>query len=96
MINVQLKYETRDAAIVDLMRHGWQMDEYGNVYKKGHHIVFLGTLYDATGNILTDDEGFEHPEVAAIDGYHIDILCPECEAGCYKALDVKTPKHRWS
>ena len=96
MINVQLKYETKDAALVDLMRKGWKMGEDGSVHKKGHHIVFLGTLYDATGKTSTDDEGFEYPEVEAIDGYHLDILCPKCEAGCYNALTVKTPKHKWS
>lgn len=36
-------------------------------------IDLVGTIMKATGNTLTDAEGFEYPEMAPLDGYHINI-----------------------
>jgi hypothetical protein len=36
-------------------------------------IDVVGVLHEATGVTLTDDEGFEYPEMAALDGWHINI-----------------------
>jgi hypothetical protein len=33
----------------------------------------VGTIYKPTGNMLTDIEGHEYPEMAPIDGWHINI-----------------------
>ena len=33
----------------------------------------IGAIYRPTGNTLTDDEGFEYPEQAALEGYHVNI-----------------------
>jgi len=33
----------------------------------------IGVIYRPTGNTLTDDEGFEYPEQAALEGYHVNI-----------------------
>jgi len=33
----------------------------------------VGTIYRPTGNTLTDDEGNEYPEQAALDGFHVNI-----------------------
>jgi len=33
----------------------------------------IGTIYKPTGNTLTDSEGREYPEMAAVDGWHINI-----------------------
>jgi len=33
----------------------------------------IGAIYRPTGNTLTDDEGFEYPEQAALDGFHVNI-----------------------
>jgi hypothetical protein len=36
-------------------------------------IDVVGVLHEATGVTLTDDEGMEYPEMAALDGWHINI-----------------------
>lgn len=36
-------------------------------------IDLVGIIYKPTGNILTDAEGIEYPEMAPLDGYHINI-----------------------
>ena len=33
----------------------------------------VGTIYRPTGNMLTDDEGNEYPEQAALDGFHANV-----------------------
>jgi hypothetical protein len=38
-----------------------------------YSIDVVGVLHEATGVTLTDDEGFEYPEMAALDGWHINI-----------------------
>ena len=36
----------------------------------------IGTIQKPTGVTLTDAEGFEYPEMVAIDGYHVNVLPP--------------------
>ncbi len=36
-------------------------------------IDVVGTLYEPTGNTLTDDEGMEYPEMQAMTGWHVNI-----------------------
>lgn len=36
-------------------------------------IDVVGTLHEATGSTLTDDEGVEYPEMQAMTGWHINI-----------------------
>ena len=36
-------------------------------------IDVVGVIQKATGVMLTDDEGFEYPEMVALDGWHINI-----------------------
>jgi hypothetical protein len=36
-------------------------------------IDVVGVLHEPTGATLTDDEGFEYPEMVALDGWHINI-----------------------
>ena len=33
----------------------------------------IGAIYRPTGNTLTDDEGNEYPEQAALEGFHVNI-----------------------
>ena len=39
----------------------------------GYAIDVVGTIHKATGVTLTDDEGMEYAEMAAIDGWHVNI-----------------------
>jgi len=36
-------------------------------------IDIVGTIHEPTGNTLTDADGNEYPEMAAVDGWHINI-----------------------
>ena len=36
----------------------------------------IGTIHKPTGVILTDSEGFEYPEMVAVQGYHVNVLPP--------------------
>ena len=36
-------------------------------------IDVVGVIHKPTGTMLTDAEGFEYPEMAALDGWHINI-----------------------
>lgn len=36
-------------------------------------ISVVGTIYEPTGNTLTDSDGFDYPEMAAITGYHVNF-----------------------
>ena len=36
-------------------------------------IDVVGVLHEATGVTITDDEGMEYPEMAALDGWHVNI-----------------------
>jgi len=38
-----------------------------------YSIDVVGTLYEPTGNTLTDDEGMEYPEMQAMTGWHVNI-----------------------
>ena len=33
----------------------------------------VGVIHEPTGNMLTDDEGNEYPEMAAVDGWHVNL-----------------------
>jgi hypothetical protein len=64
-------------------------------------IDVVGVLHEATGNTLTDD-GMEYPEMAALDGWHVNIrLSSETMRDAVEALDVShgvtpdTPKRMW-
>jgi len=36
-------------------------------------VADLGVLSEPTGEVLTDDEGLEYPEIAQIPGYHFNV-----------------------
>jgi hypothetical protein len=64
-------------------------------------IDVVGVLHEATGNTLTDD-GMEYPEMAALDGWHVNIrLSSETMRDAVEALDVShgvtpdTPRRVW-
>ena len=66
-----------------------------------YSIDVVGVLHEATGNTLTDD-GMEYPEVAALDGWHVNIrLSSGAMRDAVEALDVSVgvtpdaPKRVW-
>ena len=52
-------------------------------------IDVVGVLQKPTGVTLTDDEGMEYPEMAALDGWHVNIrLSSSVCRGAVEALDI--------
>ena len=39
----------------------------------------IGTIYKPTGTMLKDSEGNDYPEMAAVDGYHVNTLPSELD-----------------
>ena len=62
---------------------------------KGIALDIIGTIYKPTGNMLTDEEGFEYPEMAAIDGYHANLIADSAE-GLPTIEAPSTPYRIWS
>ena len=65
-------------------------------------IDVIGTIYEATGVTLTDTNGMSYPEMAAVDGWHVNIrLSSDAMRDAVEALDVShgvtpdTPKRMW-
>jgi len=59
----------------------------------------IGTMYRATGNMLTTDDGMEYPETEAIDGYHANLreeLTAEQEAALPTVDAPATPYRKWA
>lgn len=48
-------------------------EPYLVTHSHDYAIDVVGTIYEPTGNMLTDDEGNEYPEMAPIDGYHVNV-----------------------
>ena len=67
-----------------------------------HAFDIVGLIHKATGNMLTDDEGFEYPEMAPVDGWHInlrirgDYMRTEAEAiDAVSGVEPSTPHRTW-
>ena len=56
----------------------------------------IGTIFEPTGNTLTDDEGNEYPEQVALDGYHANVRAdaPIEELEAYRVYP-RQPKRVW-
>jgi len=65
-------------------------------------IDVVGTLHEATGNTLTDEDGVEYPEMQAMTGWHVNIrLMGDAVRETVEALDTshgvtpETPMRVW-
>ena len=65
-------------------------------------IDVVGVIHKQTGVTITDDEGMEYPEMAALDGWHVNIrLSSSVCRGAVEALDIAhgvtpvAPKRVW-
>ena len=43
------------------------------MHSHNHSFDIVGLIHEPTGNMLTDDEGIEYPEMAPIDGWHVNL-----------------------
>ena len=59
----------------------------------------IGTMYSATGNTLTTEDGMEYPEMEAVDGYHANLredLTDE-QVALLPTIDAPTvPYRKWA
>jgi hypothetical protein len=59
----------------------------------------IGTMYSATGTMLTDGENMEYPEMEAVDGYHANLreeLTDE-QVALLPTIDTPTvPYRKWA
>lgn len=65
-------------------------------------IDIVGTIHEPTGNTLTDADGNEYPEMASLDGWHVNLrLSGDNKRADAEALDTAhgvtptTPKRVW-
>lgn len=64
-------------------------DPYLVTHTADYAIDVVGVIHKPTGNTLTDDEGFEYPEMAAVDGWHINIrILNDTKRADVEALDA--------
>jgi len=59
----------------------------------------IGTMYTATGTMLTDSDGMEYAEMEAVDGYHANLreeLTAEQEAALPTVDAPATPYRKWA
>jgi len=64
-------------------------DPYLVAHSHDYAIDVVGTIYEPTGETLTDDEGVAYPEMAPIDGWHVNIrLVGDSMRETVEALDA--------
>ena len=64
-------------------------DPYMVTHTHDYAIDVVGTIHEPTGVTLTDSEGMDYPEMAAVDGWHINIrLVGDTMRETVEALDA--------
>jgi hypothetical protein len=63
-------------------------DPYMVTHTHDYAIDIVGTIHEPTGVTLTDSEGMEYPEMAAVDGWHVNLrLVGDAMRDVVEALD---------
>ena len=77
-------------------------DPYLVQFTHDYAIDVVGTIHEPTGVTLTDSEGMDYPEMAAVDGWHVNIrLVGDAMRETVEALDAThgvtpvTPQRVW-
>ena len=77
-------------------------DPYLVMHSHNHSFDIVGLIHEPTGNMLTDDEGMEYPEMAPIPGWHVnlrirgDYMRDEAEAiDATDGVSPVTPHRTW-
>ena len=64
-------------------------DPYMVTHTHDYAIDIVGTIHEPTGVTLTDSEGMDYPEMAAVDGWHVNIrLVGDAMRETVEALDA--------
>ena len=77
-------------------------DPYLVMHSHNHSFDIVGLIHEPTGNMLTDAEGIEYPEMAPIPGWHVnlrirgDYMRTEAEAiDATDGVSPVTPHRTW-
>lgn len=66
-----------ETAAATALQPFYYLPEEGDAYlvmnSHNHSFDIVGIIHEATGTMLTDDEGNEYPEMAPINGWHINL-----------------------
>jgi len=101
-LDIHLKFPDEATAVSLMLEAGLLeqvTDEEGNTFNiqgQGQMIDIIGPIYKATGTMLTDEEGFEYPEMADVGGWHVNMRgeLPESIAP-YKIIVTGIPYRIW-
>ena len=64
-------------------------ESYLVTHSHDYAIDIVGTIHEPTGVTLTDSEGMDYPEMAAVDGWHVNIrLVGDAMRETVEALDA--------
>jgi hypothetical protein len=64
-------------------------DAYLVTHSHDYAIDVVGTIHEPTGVTLTDSEGMDYPEMAAVDGWHVNVrLVGDAMRETVEALDA--------
>jgi hypothetical protein len=64
-------------------------DPYLVTHSHDYAIDVVGTIHEPTGVTLTDSEGMDYPEMAAVDGWHVNVrLVGDAMRETVEALDA--------
>ena len=69
MNDFYLKAESKEAFDAALDAAGFAT-EFGTVLPRSHSLDVIGAIRLPTGEVLTDEDGFEYPEMEPVPGYH--------------------------
>ena len=101
MIDFYLKL-ANEAAMSTVLSDFYNEDNEFVPNTSDYAIDVVGTLYEDTGNTLTDDDGMEYPEMQAIPGWHVNIrLMNDTLKSTVEAIDAthgvspESPKRIW-
>jgi len=96
-LDIHLKFPDEDTAIRLMLATGLlEQIEDQVVQGQGQMIDIIGPIYKATGTMLTDEAGFEYPEMADVGGWHVNMRGELPEAiKPYKINVPGTPYRIW-
>lgn len=66
-------------------------------YKDGANLDVVGTIYKPTGVMITDFDGLQHPEMARLDGWHVNLRIAELPEELLPfVVEPATPSRVWA
>jgi len=70
--------------------------EYEWRFKGIGALDIIGTIYEPTGNTLTDEDGLEYPEIQPIEGFHANLMAERGITGLPEITSPSTPKRKFA